>query len=68
MCLAVPAEARRLAPPPNSETTPSRIRSPRGPVLVFTLRDDCPARLCPEDLSNPDRYHQRLKEWLLEQK
>ncbi len=68
MCLAVPAEARRSAPSPNVEVSKNRIRSPRGPVLIFTLRDNCPARLCLEDLPDPDRYHQRLKDWLLTQK
>jgi|GEM_PF-4780670 len=67
MCLAVPAEGRPSSPPPNPELNKTRVRSPRGPVLIFTLMDDCPARLCPEDLSDPNRYHQRLKEWLLKQ-
>lgn len=68
MCLAVQAEARRSTPPQNIESTNNRTRRPRGPVLIFTLQDACPARLCPEDLPNPDRYHQRLKDWLLKQK
>lgn len=67
MCLAVPAEARRSAPSPNPDP-PKRIRSPRGPVLIFTMRDDCPARLCPEDLQEPERFHRRLAEWLLGQR
>jgi len=67
MCLAVSVE-RRSAPPPNIEQNKNRLPNPRGPVLIFTLREDCPARLCPEDLSDPDRYHRRLKEWLLGQK
>lgn len=65
MCLAVTAEARRPAPPPNHEPNKKLSPNPRGPVLIFTLRQDCPARLCPDDLSDPDRYHRRLKEWLL---
>ncbi len=67
MCLAVPTGARSSAPSPNLEPTRNRPRSPRGPVLIFTLPQDCPARLCLEDLPDPDRYHQRLTEWLLRQ-
>lgn len=67
MCPAVTAEAQPSAPPQNVETSKNRIRSPRGPVLIFTLREQCPARLRHEDLPNPDRYHQRLKDWLLAQ-
>ncbi len=68
MCLAVSTEARRNAPSPDPEPNRNPIRSPRGPVLIFTLRNDCPARLGPEDLTDPHGYHQRLKEWLLRQK
>ena len=67
MCLAVPAEARRSAPPMSKESKTSRIRDARSPVLIFTLLDDCPARLCSEDLADPNRFHQRLKAWLLRQ-
>jgi len=68
MCLAVPAETRRSTPPPNIEQTKNRLPNSRDPVLIFTIREGCPARLCPEDLSDPDRYHRRLAEWLLRQK
>lgn len=67
MCPGVSAEAQRSAPPQNVEPSKNRIRSPRGPVLIFTLREQCPARLRHEDLVHPDQYHQRLKDWLLAQ-
>lgn len=67
MCLAVLAEGRRSAPPPNPDPSKPRFPSLRDPRLLFTLGTDCPARLGPEDLSDPDRYHRRLTEWLLRQ-
>ena len=51
----------------SKESKTNRIRDTRGPVLIFTLLDDCPARLCSEDLADPNRFHQRLKAWLLRQ-
>ncbi len=68
MRLAAPAEARPIPPAPNPEPHKKAVPSPRGQVLIFTLREECPARLGPEDLSDPRRYHQRLQEWLLRQK
>ena len=68
MCLTAPAQAQRSAPSPNPEPDHSPAREPGDPRLIFTLPEDCPARLGPEDLADPDRYHRRLKEWLLRQK
>ena len=68
MCLTASAQAQRSAPSPDPEPDQPPPREPGDSRLIFTLREDCPARLSPEDLADPGRYHQRLKEWLLRQK
>lgn len=62
MRLAVTAESMHGPYPTPSDPM---TRPPRGPALVFTQKEPCPPRLCPEDLPDPNRYHRRLTEWLL---
>lgn len=48
---------------PDGSRLPNSVDNPR-----LALGDpEHPARLQPEDLTQPQRFHQRLKEWLLRQ-
>ncbi|MDP2876091.1 MAG: hypothetical protein Q8O00_07895 [Holophaga sp.] len=63
--MAIPTKIRRVSPPSRPEPSPANSR---GPVLIFTLKEPCPARLCTDDLQDPNRFHHRLVEWLKKQR
>ena len=68
MCLAIRANTLPEVPSVNPEPKQQKKSLSLDAFLIFTLQGDCPARLNPDDLSDPSRYHKRLKEWLLRQK
>ena len=57
---------RAIDPVPDNQGTEMPDRMRQAPLL-FTLKEACPARLCVEDLRDPQGFQRRLEEWLLRQ-
>lgn len=68
MSMAHPGETGSRTSSPCIEHKAAFSRKSRESTLLFTCRGDGLPRLCREDLGEPERFHQRLTEWILRQR
>ncbi len=45
-----------------------KAKSRSSSAILFECEPDRPPRLCRQDLKDPERFHQRLVDWLMKQR
>jgi len=61
-------KARKPCGDPDTFCTPFRQSSWSSNTALLECEPEHPPRLCRQDLKDPERFHQRLVDWLMKQR